>query len=296
MSSGKRVAWLCLAPFLVIYGLLIFLPTAGVILKSFLSTKSLQFELLHLDQLRLSQFTLSNYIRLFNDSYYLVATYNTVLIAGVATIVSVVIGCLIAYYLACPGGDSRGLLRWTVSIPIYLPGVLASYALFLFLSTNGPVSFVADMVTGRSLSLVRTRFAVILGTMYIILPMFIRTAYAGFRTISYNLVEASYTLGGKEFFTFRKVVLPLALPSIVAGSLISFAYAMSLVVVVMILGSGGATFTTIPLEIMQETQGMQHNIPMAAAMSVLLLVISLVMQYAAERFLQGRLGGKEENG
>jgi ABC-type spermidine/putrescine transport system permease subunit I len=170
-------------------------------------------------------------------------------------------------------------------LPIYLSGVLASYALLLFFSRHGLLNTAAEALSGGSLHILGTMTAVILGTVYIILPMYVRVARAGFLSIPAEIYEASLTLGADEFRTFRSIMLPQALPAIGAGVAITFTYAMSLVVVILVLGSGGATFTILPLEILEQTRSTSMNIPLAAAMAVLLLLVAAMGQFVADVLL-----------
>jgi len=181
-----------------------------------------------------------------------------------------------------------------MSLPIYLSGVLASYALLLFFSRRGLLSEATDLIFGFTPGLPGTIAAVVAGTVYIILPMFTRICRAGFLSIPQETFEASLTLGAGEFHTFRKVMLPQALPAIGAATAITFTYAMSLVIVILVLGSGGAKFTILPLEILAQTRSTSLNIPLAAAMAIILLIVAAAGQYVAERFLQRERSGSTE--
>jgi ABC-type spermidine/putrescine transport system permease subunit I len=158
--------------------------------------------------------------------------------------------------------------------------------LLLFFSRNGPINFIYKGLSGENIKLIGTIPAIILGTAYIVLPMFVRIARSGFQMIPSSILEVSLTLGANEFYTFRRVVIPLALPAIGAAAVLAFTYSMSLVVVILILGSGGATFTILPLEIMSTAYGLDQNIPLASAMAVILFVVSLIGQAITERLLR----------
>ncbi|AKH99693.1 ABC-type spermidine/putrescine transport system, permease component I [Hoeflea sp. IMCC20628] len=279
---------LLLLPVIVLYALLAGLPVIAIFVKSFTTNHNLDLEIFDLEKLRQTSWTLRNYGLLFTEPYYLVATWNTFVIAVVSVAISALLGVPIAFQLTREDTPGRRILEWITSLPIYLSGVLASYALLLFFSQRGALSVVSEALFGGAVRLPGTIAGVIAGTVYLILPMFVRISKAGFMAIHVETFEASLTLGANEFASFRKVMLPQALPAIGAAMAITFTYAMSLVIVILVLGSGGAKFTILPLEILAQTRSTSLNIPLAAAMAVVLLLIAAAGQYAAERFLQAQ--------
>lgn len=280
-----------LAPFLLFYIVFVFVPLAGVLVKSFSTSRSLTFELLDWDALRSVQWTLANYQRLATTGYYVRAAINTILIAAVAAGGALLVGTPIAYTLAHPLSRTRSWLDYLVTLPIYLPGILASYALFIFFGSAGPVNYLGELLLGRPIRLVFTLPGILLGTLYIVVPMYIQTARSGFKLIRRDIPEASYSLGAREFYTFRRILFPMALPSILAASIVSFTYTMSLVVVVLVLGGGGRTLTILPLEVIAAAQSVDFDLPMAAAISVVLLIVSLAGQLFVRRLLGAAAGG-----
>ena len=285
MNKRKPVLMLLL-PFLVFYAVFVILPIVGVFLKSFVTSHTLELELLRPSKFATVKWTLENYMVLFKNEYYITATLNTLYISVGAVIISLIVGTPIAYLITRHYMKGKRLVEWILAIPIYLSGVVTCYSLLLFFSRNGPVNFIAMKVTGESVRVNGTILAIILGTSYIVLPIYIRVARSGFQMIKSSVLEVSLTLGANEFYTFRKIVLPLVLPAIAAGAILVFTYSMSLVVVILILGSGGATFTILPLEILSTANGLDQNIPLATAMAIILFVIAIIGQAITERLLQ----------
>lgn len=294
MRRSKYAVAVLLLPFLVFYGVFVVFPTIGLVVKSLSGLRDLGFEVYNPKQLLDMKWTLKNYVDVFSDSYYLKATLNTVFLALVAVAISFVIGTPISYLLTIRKSRFSGFLGWIIMLPVYLPGVLASYALFIFFGSQGFVAVVSGFFLETPIRLVYTWPGIILGTVYIVLPMFVRTAKMGFERIRSDIREASHTLGAPEFYTFARVLFPIAAPSILAALVITFTYTMSLVVVVLILGGGGRSISILPVEIMAVSQSMNFDIPKASAMSVVLLVIAFFGQYFATRIMERDSRGRVE--
>jgi ABC-type Fe3+ transport system permease subunit len=279
---------LLLAPLGAVYLVLVGAPTLGLIIESLMARGGYTFALLTPERLAEAEWTLDHYIRLFTSGYYLEALGNTVALALWSAAISVVVGTPIAYLLVRRPGRLATAVEWVLSLPIYLSGVLCSYAVLLSIGGNGPLALLLGALTGTPVSLSGTQLAVVIGSTYIVLPMYIRVVKAGLLEVRDDQYEAALTMGSREWRTFRTVVLPQVLPSVAAGFILSTTYAMTLVVVILILGSGGASFTTLPLEIMSSTGGLNPQLPFASAMAIVLLVVSLVLQLLSNALIGGR--------
>lgn len=294
MLRSKSALALLLLPFILFYGVFVIFPTLGLAVKSFSGLRELGFEIYNPSRLLSMEWTLKNYIDIFSESYYFKATLNTVFLALIAVVISFLVGTPIAYLLTIKKSRFTGFLGWLIMLPVYLPGVLASYALFIFFGSQGLVSVITGFFLETPLRLVYTWPGVILGTAYIVLPMFVRTAKMGFERIRADVREASHTLGAPEFTTFAKILFPIAAPSVLAALIITFTYTMSLVVVVLILGGGGRSIAILPVEIMNVSQSMNFDIPKASAMSLVLLAVAFVGQYLATAIMERDSKGRRE--
>ena len=283
---GRRFYFVLLCPFLVLYSLLVFLPVLGLLQKSFVTERTLEIELFQPSKLRMLKWTFENYRALLVNTYYRRSVLNTLIVASIAVSLTLIFGTPIGYVLARPGLPGRRIFEWIFSLPMFLSAVVACYAIFIVSNRQGLLTLLANYVLGRPVHLLRTFSIIIVGTVYILLPMFIRMVRPGFEKINPELWEASYSLGATEFYTFLKIVVPLALPSIVAGTILSFTYTMGLVVVALILGPTPVQFSILPLEVFEKARGLDLNIPLATAMGAVLLVVGLVGQAAAEKILR----------
>jgi ABC-type spermidine/putrescine transport system permease subunit I len=282
------LSYALVAPFFLLYVVLVLLPAAGLFLKSFTSNNDLQLELMQPSRWAELNPSLNQYVTFFVDSRNQRMLLITLMISILAVIISTLVAIPIAYLVTRREFRHRALLRWILSVPFYVPSVVAAYALLVFFGPYGMFNVVLERLLNTRLQLVFTIPAVIVGTTYIIIPISIRVITSAFESIRVDLAEASFSLGGAQFYTFRKILLPLALPSILASVILAFTIAIGLVVIALIVGGGSIRAPYLPVEILLRSTSFGYDIPLASAMSVVLLVLSLVGQLIVMRLLGGR--------
>ena len=185
-----------------------------LLLSAFWDTNSFTGEVVH-------SFTLENFQRILEQPVYRDVAWRTIQMAVLVTISCVVLAFPIAYYMARVASPrTRNLLVVAVLMPLWANYLVKAYAWRTILSEGGvvnwaigPFGIVFDGYSMVGLWLVFT---------YLWLPFMILPIYAGLERIPSSLLEASADLGGRSFTTFRKVILPLAFPAIVAGSIFTF--------------------------------------------------------------------------
>ncbi len=277
-----------IAPFLTLYLLLVLLPTAGLLVKSFTTDNRLEMELLRPDILFSTVFSLDQYVIFATNPYNQRMVLTTLYISLVTVIVSIAAAVPIAYLITRPGSSTGRLVRWLVSVPFYVPSVVAAYALLVFFGPYGVFNALLDALFHIRMQVVFTVPAVIAGTCYITMPVVIRTVASAFEAINPDLAEASYSLGGTQFHTFWLILMPLAMPAILAAIIVAFTIAIGLVVIALIVGGGVINTPYLPVEILVRSTTTGWDIPFASAMSVVLLVLSLLGQLLAMLLLGGR--------
>lgn len=202
--------------------------------------------------------------------------------ATAATILSLFLGVPLAWVLARNRTPGISVLRALVTLPLVLPPVVGGVALLLALGRRGFLGQYLDR--WFDFSLPYTMWAVIIAETFVAMPFLVVTVEGALRTADRGLEEAAATLGSKPFATFRRVTLPLIMPSLIAGSVLTWARA---------LGEFGATITfagnfpgttqTMPLKVYL---AMQNDPDAAIALSlVLLLVCVAVLGLLRERWL-----------
>lgn len=201
-----------------------------------------------------------------------------------ATALSVVFGLPLAWLLARVDFPGRSLVRGLVVVPLVLPPVVGGVALLTALSRRGILG--ARLYDWFGLQLTFSTTGAILAETFVALPFFVITVEAGLRAMNLRYEEAATTLGASRLTVFRRVTFPLIAPSVVAGTVLSWARA---------LGEFGATITfagniigrtqTLPLAIYLQ---LESRPDVAIALSLVLLAVSLsVIVALRDRWLGG---------
>ena len=167
-------------------------------------------------------FSLDNFKTLAEEPVYRSIAGRTILIAGLVTITDAVLAFPIAFYMAkVASGRMKGLLVVAVLMPLWASYLIKVYAWRTILSEGGILNWALDP-TGAS-GPGYGNVAVWLVMSYLWLPFMIIPIYAGLERIPDSVLSASEDMGAKPWTTFRRVILPLAFPAVVAGSIFTFA-------------------------------------------------------------------------
>ncbi len=230
-----------------------------------------------------------NYVTAFTD--FGPQFQRAFLYAGTATILTIAIGYPLAYVIAFRGGKYRTLMLGLVVIPFFTSYLIRTIAWRSILSDDGIGTGFIDAVgltwfleasnvmdNGR---LINTPAAVIFGLTYNFLPFMILPIYVSLEKIDVRLVDAAKDLYSTSVSAFRKVVLPLSIPGVFAGTLLTFIPAAGDFVNSLYLGSPN---TTMIGNSIQDQFLVQNNVPLASAMSFVLMFIITVFVIIYSRF------------
>jgi len=213
-------------------------------------------------------------------------------VATVGTLVSIPLGVFIAYALARWRFPGKFLNDGLVHLPLVLPPVVTGYILLLLVGRKGPIGAFLDQHFGIVFSFRWTGAALAAGVMGF--PLLVRAIRLSFEAADRRLEDAARTLGANSIVTFLTVILPLALPGILAGAVLAFAKA---------LGEFGATITfvsnipgetrTLPTAIYTYTQvpGGDFQAAQLAAVAVILSLLALLVSEFLSRRISARIGG-----
>ncbi len=232
---------------------------------------------------------LDNYVTAFTD--FGPQFQRAFIYAGTATILTIAIGYPLAYVIAFRGGKYRTLMLGLVVIPFFTSYLIRTIAWRSILSDDGVATGFIDAVgltwfleasnlmdNGR---LINTPAAVIFGLTYNFLPFMILPIYVSLEKIDVRLVDAAQDLYSTSVAAFRKVVLPLSIPGVFAGTLLTFIPAAGDFVNSLYLGSPN---TTMIGNSIQDQFLVQNNVPLASAMSFVLMFIITVFVIVYSRF------------
>jgi ABC-type spermidine/putrescine transport system permease subunit I len=223
--------------------------------------------------------TLENYGDVF-DPLYLRTIGRSLLLALGATVGALLLGFPIAYYISLQRGRRQLLLLLAVMVPFWTSFLVRTYAMTNLLSNGGPVDTVWGWFGGGPLNVLYTPFAVGLGILYSYLPLMILPLYVALERIDPAVREAAADLGASDWRTIRRVVLPLALPGIVAGCILVGVPATGEYVVPVILGGGKTLMYGNVVAEQFQTVG---NYPFGAALSMTLMAALTVVVLVVRR-------------
>jgi spermidine/putrescine transport system permease protein len=214
----------------------------------------------------------SNYSKAL-DPDFLPIFIRSIVYALVSTLICVLLGFPLAYWIARFGGRYRNVYLVLVIIPFLTSYLIRMYAWQFILQRNGLLNSILGTVgLGDNHAFLNTHFAVILGLTYGFLPFMILPLYASIERMDPSLVEASYDLGHGKTSTLFRVIIPTVSPGLIAGVLLVFIPAVGDYVTPALLGGVKTQmFGTIVYD--QFTSG--NNWPLGSAMSVLLMMFIL---------------------
>ena len=231
-----------------------------------------------------------------SDPIYLRIYWDTLVMASTGTLGCLFIGYPFAYYLATKVRRNRTLLLLLVVVPFWTSLLIGTYAWVIILGEQGPLSEVMQQVRllSNPLNILYTPTAVWVGVVYDYLPLMVFPLYVALERLDPRLAEASRDLGVGRWGTFRRVTLPLSLPGVMTGCLLTFIPMMGEYVVPEILG-GAKSFLVGSLVANQILTAVDW--PFAAAIALglvasLLVVIAIYLRVvgrSAERSLGAAL-------
>lgn len=213
----------------------------------------------------------------------LAALRLSVLLSALTTLALLAIGLPVAQWLATTRWRWKVLVEAVVALPIVLPPTVLGFYLLLAFGPRSPLGRGFVAATGHTLAF--SFEGLLLASILYSLPFAVQPFVAALARVDPRLVEASYSLGESRLQTFRRVSLPLALPGIVAGAVLSFAHTLGeFGVVLMVGGNIPGTTRTLSIAIFDAVE--QLDYASASLTSLLLLAVSfsvLVLTYALQR-------------
>ena len=265
---GKTLpAIVTVGPVTLIMVLLIAIPLIYVAIMSFCSID--EFYNVTYD------FTLANYVRLFNVDY-LKIYLQSLIIAVVTTVLCILIGYPFSYIIARTKSKKKKILYMLVIIPFWTNSLIRIYGWRTFLGTSGWLNglLVNLHIVAEPIDFLYKTGTTILGMVYCLIPFMILPLYTAIEKLDGALLEASSDLGGRPTATFFEVILPLTSSGIFSGSLMVFIPCLGYFFVSDILGGGNTDMIGNLIE-RQFQSG--NNWPLGAALSIILIIVTLVL-------------------
>ncbi|MDO4664395.1 MAG: ABC transporter permease [Erysipelotrichaceae bacterium] len=233
--------------------------------------------------------TLANFIRFFTDKDFLLILVRSLTIALKTTLLCLVIGYPIAYWISRCSARMQNVLIMMITLPMWINMLVRTYAWIGILSEGGPLSIVLGWF-GIHTEILYTETAVLIGMVYNFLPYMILQIHTSLTKMDPSLVEAANDLGASPFQTFWRVIFPLSLPGVISGVTLVFLPAISAFFIPKLLGGGSWFLIGNVIENQFITVG-EWNF--GSAISVIMaMVMMLLMTLVRKADRKGAKGGK----
>jgi spermidine/putrescine transport system permease protein len=271
---SRAYKWIVSAPPILWVGIFLLLPYALMFAHSFWIVR---------DGMIAREWNLHNYAKLFQNPVYLEVLFRTMRIAAGVTLLSLLLGYPLAYYMSFHAGARKDLFYQLVIVPLWVSYLVRGYAWKTILGSEGVLNGFLQYihVTKEPVSFfLYSPFAVVLMLTHIYTPFVFLPLYASLEHIPRNLVEASQDLGAGSRATFFRVILPLSLPGLLAGA--TFAFVLTLGDFLAPLLVGGPSSIMIA-NIVQSLFGTAYDWPLGAAISVCILLLTISLLFLTDR-------------
>jgi putative spermidine/putrescine transport system permease protein len=260
-----------MAAFLLVYiGALVVL-----FVSSFWTVDSFTGKVLH-------HWTVSNYRQIFDTSQpYLHIAGRTIGIAAAVTLTDALLAFPLGYFMARLAGTRvRALLFVMVLLPLWSSYLVRIYAWRTILAHGGAINWALNGLGLPDQNIAYTNWAMWLVFSYVWLPFMVLPVYAALERIPDSYLEASADMGARGFRTFRSVVLPLALPGVVAGSIFTFSLTLGDYITPLLVGGPSSSFIG---NVVYDFIGINANVPFAAAFATVPVVVMGLYLLGARR-------------
>lgn len=268
----RKGQYLLLIPCIVLVAYFMIVPLMEIIIPTFTNTEGGMF---------------NTYKEFFTDSYMMSIFLRTIKISLISSLICMTIGVPVSYYISRVSKKLRGLFIALTVFPILTNSVVRSFAWMSILGKNGLINTLLTKlnIINEPLSLLYTEGAIIVGTVYIFLPLMIISLIGVMENIDNDLLEAAESLGANKLKSFFKIVFPLSLPGLIVGTVLVFTGSLTAYTTPQLLG--GNKNTVLATLIYQKTMTL-GDWQGAAVVATIMIVVTLIV-IKGINFLASRL-------
>ncbi len=263
MKRFQQLAW----PYIVWAVMMLVLPMALIALYSVMNQGNSIISF---------SFTLEHYAKFFTDPDFLLILWRSILIAVKTTVLCLLLGYPIAYYIARSTEKVQNILILCITLPMWINMLVRTYAWIGLLSNGGIFQKILGFFGLGNVELLYTEGAVLLGMVYNFLPFMILQIQTSLSKMDYSLIEASADLGASPAQTFRRITLPLSMPGVINGITLVFLPAVSSFFIPKLLGGGQYFLIGNMIENQFITVG-EWNFGSAVSMIMAIIMMLLMM-------------------
>lgn len=270
-------------PYIVWAAMMLVLPMLLILLYSFTE---------HGNSIISFAFTLDHYVKFFSDPDFLLVLWRSFGIAVKTTILCLMLGYPIAYFIARSTEKVQNILVLCITIPTWINMLVRTYAWIGLLSDGGPFQKLLGLLGLGDVEILYTEFAVLLGMVYNFLPFMILQINTSLCKMDQSLLNASADLGATPAQTFWKVTFPLSLPGVINGITLVFLPAISAFFIPKLLGGGQYFLIGNLIENQFITVG-EWNF--GSAISMIMAAVMMLLMMLVKRLETRNQAGKEDN-
>lgn len=263
----RSSAWLLLVPIYLFTMLFVFFPILYMIALSFMERAEVWGFV--------QRFTLDNYKKIW-EPVYRETFLNSLKLAFTSTICITLIGYPFGYFMAKTSEKWKKRILLLLLIPFFTSSLVRLNGWIIVFRSNGVLDklLMGMRITEKPLKLLYTYPAVVTGMIYVLLPFMILSVYSSAEKLDWSLVEAARDLGADRFTAFVTITLKQTLPGLLSGVVLTFIPSMGLFFIADILGGNKIVLVG---SVIQEQMTKGRNMPFAAAMSVVLMILTSLM-------------------
>jgi len=229
--------------------------------------------------------TLDNYAAIFRDAFFRNVLLRTIVVAAISTAGALALALPVAYFIARAPARFKSALIILVVFPLLVGNLVRAAGWMAVMGNRG---FVNQLLLGlgliaEPLEILYTPTAVVIGIIAVVLPFMTLSLQSVLEQIDPSLEEAAGNLGARPFTAFRRVVLPLAMPGVIAGTVLVFILCMNAYATPVLLG--GPRFHMMAPQVYEQITG-QSNWPFGGALAFILMATTLVLTVASTQLMQ----------
>jgi putative spermidine/putrescine transport system permease protein len=261
MKKGN--IYLLLIPGIIVILLFLFVPILTTIIPTFVDDRGI---------------TVQKYLDFFKDDYYMSILLRTLRIGIITTLICVLAGVPVSYYVAKSSNKMKGLLLAAAIFPQLTDSVVRSFAWMTILGKNGIINkiLVASHIFAEPQKLLYTEFAIIIGSVYLFLPLMIISMVGVMDSIDDDLIEAAESLGANRLTAFLKVIFPLSVPGMIVGSVLVFTGTFTAYTTPQLLGGNK---NTVLATLMYQKAMTLSDWTQASVLATVMILITLAVMF-----------------
>lgn len=238
-------------------------------------------------------FSISSYIAFFQDALNVKIFIRTIKISLITTLICAILGVPAAYYISRCKAGLRSFFMTISIFPLLTNSVIRSFAWITILGRKGIINQLLQAIglTSEPVQMMYTEFAIVIGSVYLFLPLMMTTLVGVMENIPNDMMEAAESLGASRFKAFFKVILPLSLPGIIVGSTLVFTGTLSAYTTPQLLGGNKNTVMATFIYEKAMTLGDWTG----ASVVAIIMIITTVIAMKGLNYLAGRLDRRGGN-